>query len=378
MRRNSVLILLFCLLFTPFSLHAVELDFSGYATFGMVAIDDEDLAYESAVGSEINFNYNTVMGFGTDVEVDENIDFKFQIKGSVADGNFHALFDIAQFTWQSPSTYKVRAGLMRYPVWMISDYIDVGILYPWSRAPVELYYIKDFSRYTGASVIWNRDLNGKKLEYELFAGGGSNGDTSTSKFVGTLSNLLGINVMLMTGPWTHRLGIVRVDVDATLTYENALPDINGATPTGGWNDLVIDFELPSTVYSSLGSKFDNNKWLFMFEASQFQLDEDAPAASSLSYYVTAGKRIKEKTLLHLTYSHYNPEEKASATSRLGKQTSIALGANYSLSENTVLKTSIANTTTTDGPGGFADSDSDPSTPSEVDTFVYDLSLSLAF
>ncbi len=78
--------------------------------------------------------------------------------------------------------WKLNAGQMRLPVYHFSDYMDVGVAYPWLRVPSDAYSLA-VTNYQGASLQYSLDYDWGWSNFQLYGG---QQDTNPNKLLNVI------------------------------------------------------------------------------------------------------------------------------------------------------------------------------------------------
>jgi hypothetical protein len=126
----------------------------------------------------------------------------------------------ADLTWafvkaKLSSDVSVRVGRVGLPVFMISDYRNVGYANTFLRPPVELYSQVPFNSLDGADVTWQHSFGDTTYTAQLAAG------NTKSQLAGNFSaegrSMVALNLAAEHGPLTLRFG----HAQGKLTIDNA-------------------------------------------------------------------------------------------------------------------------------------------------------------
>ncbi|MFN3713820.1 MAG: hypothetical protein ACK4SX_09185 [Alcanivoracaceae bacterium] len=250
------------------------------------------------------------------------------------------------------SDLTVRAGRLRLPVYMNSEFIDAGFAYPWVTPPTELYTLIPFTSYEGLDFKYNFDALNGFWTFQPYAGfvrltpgeervGTARGDdlhgfdltanwgnfTARAGYMGVrvtvddfpLTNVaLGINQSIRDGIATTAANqaadaaLILADcgpggaadfVTCSAVKQGTFDAVYGATLA----QLAIDLPDPDlswrntrTRFYTVGLSYDDGRWLGITEFGKSTQNGWLPDTTSC--YGTVGYRIG-RFLPHLTYSH---------------------------------------------------------------------------
>src|SRR5690606_11308471 len=97
--------------------------------------------YLSHLGKNPNFVYDSLLGIAFTAPVAPNLETNVQIVAAGASGDGVPAIDWAYAQYRPTDSFSLRAGKLRFPLWLIADYYCVGFAYPWARPPPETYVL---------------------------------------------------------------------------------------------------------------------------------------------------------------------------------------------------------------------------------------------
>lgn len=292
-----------------------RLKINGFITAGAArsTVDQEQGDYEwkylTKISDEWNWKADSAAGIQFTYAIDPKWDATLQLLSrfedefrSDSDGVVNT--EWAYLTYRPTEAAAVRFGRMRTPLYMFSEYLDVGFAYPWVRPPVETYRVP-FTYYDGISVDYVVELGDWNLLTNV-AGGRS--DPSVVLGLRAEDCAL-INFTLNKDAWTARIGYTQTTVqsdDAKLdTIQTGLDQLY----SNGY--LAEPYEIlgadNTAEYVSFGGMYDDGNWQIIAEATELHW-EDSLVLDGWSNYLTVGHRFGE-ILPYVTYAHeYTPGE----------------------------------------------------------------------
>ncbi|MGB9107272.1 MAG: hypothetical protein WCC39_01160 [Telluria sp.] len=188
---------------------------------------------------------------------------------------------------------SVRLGRIGLPVFMISDYRNVGYANTFLRPPVELYSQVPFNSINGADITWQHSFADTTVTAQLAYGG------IESQLAGNTieaHGLSAVNLVAERGPLTLRFG--RADGKMTINTSTSLNGLLAglrATGTGyhfpQLNQLAGDLELnkKKASFTSAGLGLDWNDVVVQGEYAKRKTDSYVNDTSA--WYVMAGYRF---------------------------------------------------------------------------------------
>ncbi|MBK9038371.1 MAG: hypothetical protein IPL83_04280 [Bdellovibrionales bacterium] len=341
---------------------------------------DSDVLYGGYLNDKLNLYNDSKAGLNGTISIDETWTATLQLvaRGTGGDRSFEPELDWALATWEPSSIYSLRLGKQKLPAWLISDHLDVGVLYPWNRPPNEVYDTNPLSSFVGMSHSFSFTLpKSTNLQIEL-VGGGANSDLRRDKdttFELDARDIVGSTLTIKRNELSFRVAYFQAHVDASIVANKdtllGLPapyDTLSARTTS-----VTPLNLGRATFSNMGFRWDGERVLALGEYVQ-QKNSVSDLEKIAAYYATLGYYWggKKSILTHLTYSAESELEATNPFIKNGKQTSKILGLNYIVSPSLVAKAQWTQTESEKGKrGSFA---SDPGRPVNL----VDISLNSAF
>jgi hypothetical protein len=188
---------------------------------------------------------------------------------------------------------SVRAGRIGLPVFMISDYRNVGYANTFLRPPVELYSQVPFSSINGADITWQHSFGDTTVTAQLAYGG------IESQLAGNTveaHGLSALNLVAEHGPVTLRFG--RADGKMTINTSASLNGLLAGLRQAGTgykfpqlNQLADDLQLnkKKASFTSAGLGLDWNNIVVQTEYAKRKTDSYVNDTSA--WYVMAGYRF---------------------------------------------------------------------------------------
>ena len=252
-------------------------------------------------------------------------------------------------SYRPTDNFRMRIGRQLFPAWLVSEYIDVGYMYPWTETPHSVYELSPFKSINGLSADYSFQLNNKsKLTVLVFGGeeqiriplaGGGYEDNNYGSVIGselTLQSsghkfrLMGANYKLST--------VVNDGTNPSADFKNNSVTVVTSGYKYDQNDIV--------VYAEYGIREGNTSGT---EVSSPYLPYDGINSRAFNKraragYLTFGHWFN-KLLPHLTLSQTNWQTGTVE----GTQDLYSLGLNYKLNDNIIFKTNVGYTITNNGP-----------------------------
>lgn len=305
------------------------------------------------VGQSPTFTQNTYGGLRFRADVADDISFTAQFLSEGSE-RYVVQTDWLYAQWQINDAWEMKVGRIRLPLYMLSQYIKIGYVYPWSRPPLEVYNflgLTDFqgvlfqntmpvwgdwvsyasvgygnsrefdSEFTGAELsfknivtlewIFSNEILRLRAGYLL--GGMTIGYPESVRNLQQLllnpcaafSSALSPELVAITNPGGLAPG------QCLMTTATGIPPIpvglNIATPDPATAQLLTAKNV-SSDFLSFGYDFHWNHLLSMAEWYVSNTDDDF-IPSSVAWYVLGGITWDNFTF-HATYSTYNTRNNA--------------------------------------------------------------------
>lgn len=130
---------------------------TGFATAGGV-ISDSSIKYDNDITRSMNYQHDSKVGINIGAEVydDWRVSMQFLNNFDKVTGDNRTRIDWAYITYAplKLNGFKFNMGRKKFDVWLISDYYDIGLLYPWARPPIAIYDLSIFDTIDGPSAYY--------------------------------------------------------------------------------------------------------------------------------------------------------------------------------------------------------------------------------
>lgn len=131
--------------------------------FGSTSISKTDnktpLFVNREIADETCYDCDTIFGLQLDVALFEGLDASAQLVKRTQDNWSEPELEWAYLGYEF-GDFEVRAGRLRLPLFLVSEFYYVGQAYTWARPPQEVYdAILGFTSYDGISLAWDYELS---------------------------------------------------------------------------------------------------------------------------------------------------------------------------------------------------------------------------
>jgi len=322
-----------------FSQQANALEWDGFLTAGFSLHDQEDAIYLDTITDDIRFDNDSKFGLQVTADVSENMQVVSQILAAGSDENFDLDVEWAYLDWVLNDTVSLRGGKVKEPVFLISDYIEVGYAYPWIRPPQEVYRNNPINTINGFEALIQMDMGGMGFTFQPYLGSNTEGVPNQPGLTFDASNFYGAAIQLASRSFTAQVSYLTTDVA-----------VSGAT---GVVDTTTGFPVPfgsegTATLTSFGLSTDINNFVAYaeFVTRDIEADSTVPLDSLFpdqdAWYVTVGYRMGN-FLPHLTIANSEATPLAGASqspltpSPGSSQDSITLGVRYEINDSAAFK-----------------------------------------
>jgi predicted porin len=289
---------------------------------------------------------DTRLGLQVAADINERIGATAQLLAKGGRDNFNVDLDWGYVSYQAADPLAVRAGKVKLPTFLVSDYIEVGYAYPWIRPPQEVYILNPITSIAGVDLLYRPNIGDFDLLIQPYFGTESDEAFVNPAFVepgiipglevGDQVNfdaeqLIGVNASFGNDIFSVRAGYLQTKVSSDF-----------AEPVG------LGFRNETAKFWSLGFNMDWHN--FIAYAEYAERDEDGLAEAAFpdqkSYYGTLGYRIG-RFLPHITYAVIDEGQDIPEVPGFGafetavlKQESWTGGLRYELTDGAALKVEV--------------------------------------
>lgn len=249
---------------------------------------------------------------------------------------------VAELTWafakaQITPEISVRVGRIGAPVYMVSDYINVGYANTMLRSPVEMYSQGLFDKLDGVDMVWTQSFGDTaitsqlahgKAKAKLSVGGTAEADPVTS-----------LNITAEHGPVSVR--VARSQGKVSLPDNPSFNALYGALTATGFQSLGDRLALKDkdASFTSLGMTADWKNIVLQSELAKRKVD--GYAADTTSWYVMSGYRIGD-FLPYYTHSELKQDSARtdSTIPMVGPYLPLAIAVNSAIAQGEQTSNSI--------------------------------------
>jgi hypothetical protein len=307
---------------------AATVDVSGFGTAGIVFTDTEDAEFirsSQARGADSNgdVGVDSIAGIQATVHVTDKISGTTQILLRRLYGTgFELDAPLAFIKYQATKDFAVRVGRVSLPVFLVSDFRQVGFANTWIRPPIEVYGQVPLDNVDGLDVLYSGEAGPVSLTGQAFYG---KTDIELAASDVSVKNFWGVNFSATMGPLTLRAG--RVESKLTLDSAQAnslLAGLRQAGFTALANELAPVEK--DSAFTAFGALLDWNNLIVQAEVTDSKVGGFPP--DTAGRYALVGYRVNKMT----PYAIYAEREVESARTstvvpQVGPLIPLALGVN---------------------------------------------------
>ncbi|CED57049.1 putative exported protein [Aliivibrio wodanis] len=342
---------------------------SGFGSVG-VGKANNGAGYAHYTDERYDTNIDSILGLQFEFKVNDQAKVVTQISAS---GRYDWEVDVdSAYISYDFDGFTARAGKMKAPLFMFSDYVDVGYAYPMIRPSQEMYENIILSSYTGADILIPFDIGESTLLLQPFGGNSEIKERDSSFGHTKLDMFFGLTAHLYYDDWTFRTSYI--------TAQTAVQGLDEITdPTVGLIATTIDDETASFI--ALGLQYDDGDLMLLAEATQTTVSGDF--TDVFSAYALTGYRFGS-VMPYVMVSHNqttdNDKRDGTALSGLSYESmAYSLGSRWDFAQNVALKLDVTYADFGDTHGGkFSYNVDDNNQPIENDTFVYSATVDFVF
>ena len=211
-----------------FAQQANAIEWDGFLTAGFAVHDQEDAAYLDTITDDLRFDNDSKFGLQVTADVSENMQAVAQILAAGSDQNFDMDVEWAYLDWAINDTFSLRGGKVKEPVFLISDYIEVGYAYPWIRPPQEVYRNNPINTINGMEALIQMDVGDMSFTIQPYLGSNNEAVPNNPGLTFDASNFYGAAIQLASRSFTVQVSLLTTDVSVTGSTGLILQDGAGA------------------------------------------------------------------------------------------------------------------------------------------------------
>lgn len=335
---------------------AQAIEFDGFLTAGLAVhnqsqTDGKKLVYLDEVSEDATFLQDSKFGLQVTADVAQNMQVVAQILASAEDDNYSMDVEWAYLDYKASESTMLRAGRIKQPVFLISDYLEVGYAYPWIRPPAEAYSNMPVDSIIGVELLYQAKIGNMNFGFQPYFGSNTEGVPGQPTVNFFADNYIGMALRLENRYMTLQLSSFQTDV-------STIDSVGGLNSRGSalLSVASISWDVANFVgYSEYTTRNIEADQASLSSATSPNGYNDVPFDALFSdqsgYYVTLGYRMN-KYLPHITFATVNsdPAGPIPNFSQGARQDTITLGLRYELNDSAALKMEYAQVKLDGNPG----------------------------
>jgi hypothetical protein len=310
---------------------AVDYSVSGFATAGFSMTDTDDA--ELVRGSQPSGADDTGdVGLDSLAGIQATVHFSDRISGT-AQLLLRRRFE-PDFTFDVPlaflkadvtKEFAVRVGRLALPVFMVSDFRQVGYANTWMRPPIEVYGQVPLDSVDGFDLLYNTNAGDVNLSAQGFYGK-IDVEFPRSDVEIEVEEFWGVNLSASYGPVTLRAG--RVESKLTLIGPPAAEGLIAAVRGAGFTALADELspvDKPSS-FTAFGANLDWDDWIVQAELTKAQTG-GYPSDSKGAYALVGYRTGKVTPYVMYAKRMVDSAQTSTVIPQVGPLIPLALGVN---------------------------------------------------
>lgn len=226
-----------------------RVDVSGFISVRGGQIDAEDVLYLSIYDDNWTFSEESVVGLQVDTRVTDKLSVSLQMKADGITDGVQLEWGYLEYAFQPD--LKMRAGRLRMPGFMLSEYLDVGYAYPWVQVPYEVYGWLPFNRYEGLDLRYWTSVGAADIRINPYIGttAGEKLRLGNVEFTDQSSRVAGLDVQVNYDIFTVRAGYSKYQFELRNSVLDRYlgPLVNGVTLVPGIEPYIDEVKIPGMV-----------------------------------------------------------------------------------------------------------------------------------
>lgn len=273
---------------------------SGFGTGALTWANTNDAKFgrpnqSNGADKHANAGVDSNLGLQADMQLNDRISFTAQgLVRKEGDDNFGADLTWAFAKIRLNDEWSLRIGRVGSPIFMISDYRNVGYANTMLRPPSEMYGQVPFNSGDGADLTWQHNFGATTVTTQVSIGK-TKAHTGVTAYV-TGDRMRALSVAVERGPLTVRLGhtTARIGFNNVPEIDALLEGVRAVGAGYGFPQMVtlanaLEVKDKSASFTSLGMMYDQDKLVVQAEYARRRTDSFFD--NTKSWYAMAGYRM---------------------------------------------------------------------------------------
>lgn len=277
---------------------APTVTYSGFGTAAVTVSDTDDAEYirplqQRGATSSARATVDSNLGVQATAKFSDMLSFTGQVlTRENARGDFRPELAWAFAKFKVSDALSIRAGRIGAPVYMISDFRNVGYANTMIRPPAEVYRQVNFDAVDGVDVIYQRSFGDTTMTAQAAVGNVDSHVTADATV--TFKPATALHLVLENGPYTLRFGRAfgKFTVENSVTFNGLLASLNRF----GMGAVARQLDITDVKgsFTSVGFTMDQKNILIQSEYAVRRTDSRV-APDTTSYYAMVGYRAGKFT-----------------------------------------------------------------------------------
>jgi hypothetical protein len=281
--------------------------FSGFGTLAVVKTSTDDATYvtnfqKHGATKSASAEPDSKLGGQVNAKLNDTFSGTLQLLAKQdAVGEYGPKVEWAFLKAKVNGNFDVRAGRIGAPVFMTSDYRNVGYTNLSMRTPPDVYRAVPVSSFDGADLLYQHSVGNTTFNAQFYVGKSSTKTNDTTTFL--LNDMKGINLTAENGAFTYRAGYTQTvlgaegtGVSGLATLQGGLRSLGAVPGLGSLTTLAdnIGIDGKKASFAGVGIAYDSGNWVGSAELTKRK--SDSLYVSDLSgWYTTLGYRVGKVT-----------------------------------------------------------------------------------
>jgi hypothetical protein len=345
---------------------------SGFGTAALTSTDTDDAEYirpnqSNGVGKSWRTGVDSNLGLQATAKF--NSDFSATVQGLVrknAKDTYGAELVLAFLKYKMNDDFTFRAGRIATPIYMISDFRNVGYANTMIRPPAEVYRQVANNSFDGLDVVYQHGFGDTTLTVQFGVGPATTKSPGNSEV--KFKPLTALHVLVENGPFSVRFG--RADAKFDVNGNTALNGLLATLKSVGLNQVAEDFKIQDVrgSFTSIGGTLDYKNFLIQSEYA-VRKTQSRVIMDTTSYYAMFGYRFGKITPYYY-YGNIKQDDPrtyaglpttgplagltaaVNGVAKSALQSTNAIGVRWDFHKSAALKVQLDHVTPRDGNGAF--------------------------
>jgi hypothetical protein len=269
----------------------------------------ESPIYDGMVGRRPDADYLTSLGLQLDSPISDHLGITAQLVSDGGQTNDYKISSEWAFAkYRFNDNWSIRAGRLRNPAFLLSEYLKVGYATPWAQPPREVYWQMPggLQNISGADVTYSNTLLNQDLNVTVFTGAVNTTFSLSGSPVSIKgNNALGTNITFGNEALTFRAGYETAEFKVNGSALQFIRDTLANPALVGVSNLEsakrFDIDQKRGKFFGVGYRLE---WNNIYSLAEYTRREFAGwMADTYGYYGTIGYRFGN-FLPTLTYSRF--------------------------------------------------------------------------